>query len=670
MPNKSSNRLSLTLSKKITLGFTLVLIILSGLSYFSWSAITNASAGFKDYRGMAKDSLLMSELESDMLMVRMNVKDYIITGSDKDFKQYKEYYESMYHHLQNAEKEIQDPKRAKLVKEIDTDITKYNEAFLQVVEKRSQRNKIVNESLNVNGPLLERKLSQIMTSAKKDEDVEAGYNTGVTLKHLLLGRLYMAKYLDSNSKAAADRVYQEFDKVSDSLKHLKEIIENEERRKILAQVITLKEEYRNSFKELQNIITTRNDIIANTLDKIGPVIAGLAKDVKLSIKGVQDEIGPRVDKEGETATTEIITLATIALITGIALSFILTRVITKPLKIMATTLRDIAEGEGDLTQRLDEARKDEIGECSKWFNVFIQKLQGIIKEITTNADNLTGSSGALSETSSQMAQSVDQMNAQTATTAAAAEEMTINMSNMSASSEQMTTNLKNVASTIQGLNESINEVSSSANQTSSVATQAETLVNESNKKITGLSVAADEIGKVVTVIQDIAEQTNLLALNATIEAARAGEAGKGFSVVASEVKALARQTGEATLNISQLISGIQGSAKESVKAIEEINAVIIEVSKLSNNIAQSVDQQSTSTQEIAGNINEVAQASESVSVGVSESAKATQEITHTITQVSGIANQTSQGATDTQTASKGVSDSAADLKNLVGQFKV
>ena len=159
----------------------------------------------------------------------------------------------------------------------------------------------------------------------------------------------------------------------------------------------------------------------------------------------------------------------------------------------------------------------------------------------------------------------------------------------------------------------------------------------------------------VKVITSIAQQTNLLALNATIEAARAGEAGKGFAVVAHEVKELAKETAKATEDISQKIKAIQGNTKGAVDAIGQITSIINQLNDISNTIASAVEEQTATTNEISRN--------------VSEAAKGSSQIVENVVSVATAAKSTTEGATNTQTAAQELARMAAELQQLVGEFK-
>ena len=362
-------------------------------------------------------------------------------------------------------------------------------------------------------------------------------------------------------------------------------------------------------------------------------------------------------------------VAMIAVLMGF-LYFALARAVTRPIRRTAAMLKDIAEGEGDLTRRLEVTSQDEVGEMARYFNGFVEKLQGIIARITDNVTTVASSATELSATATQLAGGAETTTNQSAQVASAAEQMSASMTTMSASTEQMSQSVTAVSAAIEQSTASIGEMAKSAERTAEAAANAIRLVDAGNAQISELGNAAKQIGKVIEVIQDIAEQTNLLALNATIEAARAGDAGKGFAVVATEVKELAKQTAGATEDIRQRIEGIQNSTGLTVESMGGISDVIRQVNDLSRIIASAVEEQSITTREIARSVAQSSTAAQTVAKGVAESASASQEIARIIVGVDQAARQTAQGASQTQTTGRELSSVAERLRSLTGQFKV
>lgn len=353
-----------------------------------------------------------------------------------------------------------------------------------------------------------------------------------------------------------------------------------------------------------------------------------------------------------------------------ALYFILSRVVIRPVRKAADAMRDIAEGDGDLTKRLETSSRDELGQLANWFNRFAEKVQGLIRDVRGNATTLAEASAELTATATELSNGAQETSRQSAQVAAAAEEMSTNMATMAQSTEQVSINVNTVSAAVEEVTASIGEMAKSAERAAAAATSATQLVDASNTQIGDLGEAADQIGKVIEVIQDIAEQTNLLALNATIEAARAGDAGKGFAVVATEVKELARQTASATEDIRRRIEAIQGSTGQAVKSMSGIGDVIRQVNDLSRTIASAVEEQSITTKEIARNIAQSSTAAQTVAQGVSESARASQEITRIIVGVDQAARNAVEGAAQTESTGSGLSSVAEELKTLLNQFRV
>lgn len=352
-----------------------------------------------------------------------------------------------------------------------------------------------------------------------------------------------------------------------------------------------------------------------------------------------------------------------------AASWLLSRSITRPLKTAVDRMRDIAEGEGDLTKRLEIKTQDETGEMAYWFNQFIIRMHDTISRIMENVATLSTASEQLSTTADVLTNGVNRSTRETSTASSAAEELTISMKNVSQMTDAVSNSMTTVTGSMQEMTSTINEIARNAERAAQVVENAVGLVHASNGSISNLGVAADEIGKVIDVIQDIAEQTNLLALNATIEAARAGEAGKGFAVVATEVKELAKQTASATDDIRTRIQGIQGASRESIHSISEINSVINDIREVSRTIASAVEEQSITTRQMSNNLGSVSASTESITQSVRESASATQEISHTMSSVQSTTEQALEGANRTRNAGNEIQSVAQVLKESVGKFK-
>lgn len=342
--------------------------------------------------------------------------------------------------------------------------------------------------------------------------------------------------------------------------------------------------------------------------------------------------------------------------------------ITRRLATVTERIRDIAEGDADLTARLD-FQPDEIGVLSQWFNAMLDRIEKIIANIGQTSTELTDAAEQLVTTAESMKTGADQSKSQSSTISSAIEEMSINMNQTAETTKSMSAGISSVSESLEAMRSSIQEVASRSQESASIAQSATDCVEVGNTQISSLGNAAQEIGNVINVIQDIAEQTNLLALNATIEAARAGEAGKGFAVVATEVKELANQTAEATDGIRERVLAMQECATQTVTAMANIDEVIQNVRNASDTIASAVVQQTESVSAISTNMQQSSASSQQIAGGVRESALASREITESVTVVDRTLKDTAQGAELTHTAGTTVASLAAELKQQISQFK-
>lgn len=360
--------------------------------------------------------------------------------------------------------------------------------------------------------------------------------------------------------------------------------------------------------------------------------------------------------------------STLVLVVGILIVFLTLR-ISAPIRSMNSMLRDIAEGEGDLTRRMEVQSKDELGEMAKWFNIFIGKLQGMVGYIAEESKQINSSSGALSGISTDLARGAQSTSDKSDNVAAAVEEMSTNMTSVATSMEETAANVNVVASAVEEMTSTITEIAQTSEKARNITEEAVGQAANASKSVDELGTAANEITGVLETISDISKQVDLLALNATIEAARAGDAGKGFAVVANEIKDLANQTAEATDQIKERIDSIQSTTTATVAEIENISKVVGENSEIVNTIATAVEEQSVTASEISKNVAQISIGIQEVNTNVSESSVVAADIAEDIADVNHAANEINDSSQNIDQNSQELRGLAQALEKLVSTYK-
>ena len=370
-----------------------------------------------------------------------------------------------------------------------------------------------------------------------------------------------------------------------------------------------------------------------------------------------------ISEKANAMSFRMLTIAGLVFIVIASLCLVIIIGITRALKRIISGVRDIAQGEGDLTKRVDIDSKDELGELAKWLNLFLEKIQDIIKRIAREAIGVDGASNELTEISGDMAAGAQKTSDQADDVSAASEQMSTSLNSVAAAMEESSQNVNLVASAAEEMTATINEIAGNAEKTRETSQDASLKAGQAGEMIKNLSAAAKSIGQVTETITDISNQTNLLALNATIEAARAGEAGKGFAVVANEIKDLASQTAEATLDIKTQIENVQTVSTATATSINEVIQVIETAGEMIATIAAAVTEQSAATREISSNIEQLSMGIQEVNENVSRSSVVATQISEDISSVNASSTQMTAN-------SHTVKDRAAQLKQMAEKLKI
>jgi len=669
----------LTIKQKMRFGFGVIWAVLAIITIQAAANLYVVRSNMSDVV-TEQQPVALDAMESAFLLEKsMNdLSMYILMNDDELLKKYEKGIDSVKKNMAKAQKNLADSGVEENIlkdkyKVLDQHLSQLNGLVTDV--KSFQKNradnfpafKYVNNNMltvakqiqQIISIMIDSELSDLLPQRKKViSDLLALQKNWLNVTSSLRGYIGFRSQVMSD---ATDNYLDQFETVMKRLNNQKQVELTIEEEDGLSNLEGLYEAYREHFMAVKGIhggdkwrmdvwfMSNKIQPLFHTLDKELMSISELAvSKVKTTSENVLDL--------SLNSIILLILLSGIGQIAGMIISSRVTRSVVSPIQEISAAMKDISEGEGDLTRRLPVNSSDEMGQLAQHFNLFVEKIHQMLSEVSSTIRELEVSSSDLLKITTQAKSGAQQQ-------LSASGGLSASMVEMTQKSKSVEDHSHNAS---RATNEATERVKQGGEMVLNTAGQIQQLTNgmdEMTASVKLLREDSESIGTVVNVIREIAEQTNLLSLNAAIEAARAGEHGRGFAVVADEVRGLAQRTQDSTRQIEQIIEKIRHATLTTADVVEAGQSA----TKAS---CDAISKTKDALQPVIILMDDINKMSQQMSSAAHSQSVLAQEINQNITQIHDVTEMVANGSTGTEQAGNHLQVLADKLERLVHQFKI